>query len=126
MGKFIVRFTILFSAIYMILSFYAAQMMGVDILDDWYCVLFELCTVVYAHSEGKYHCRYIKHLALAVFASDVLTRIDNVYDVFTVEVHNLFPLSLLCLGFLATTVNAITHFIHVQKSHGRRNKTISD
>lgn len=54
MGKFLVRVTIVFTSLYFLLSYLLAQFGGIDILKDGYSILFELCVVVYAYSEGKY------------------------------------------------------------------------
>lgn len=116
MGKFLVRITTIIVSIYLLLCFYFAQFYGVDLLDDWYSVVFELIIVVYAYSEGKYHCKYLKHLTLAVFLSDTLTRLDNTFDFLTVTQHNLIPIGIIACGMLTTTISAIRHFIKVKKN----------
>lgn len=92
MGKFIVRITIVFTSLYILLSYLVAQICGIDILKDGYSILFELCVVVYAYSEGKYHCKHIKHTALAILLSDTITRLDNTYNFLSVIEHNLIPI----------------------------------
>lgn len=73
MGKFVVRVSIVLTAIYFVVSLLFAQLLGVDILMPYYIPLFELCVVIYAFSEGKYHCRYIKYTALSLLLADTLT-----------------------------------------------------
>ena len=60
MGKLLVRLTIVIVSIYFVLTYLVAQTMGIDILSDWYASLFALIIVVYAHSEGVYHCKFLK------------------------------------------------------------------
>lgn len=115
MGKFIVRITIVFTSIYILLSYLVAQICGIDILKDGYSILFELCVVVYAYSEGKYHCKHLKHTALAILLSDTITRLDNTYNFLSVNEHNLIPIVLLALGMTISTTSAFRHFYRVKQ-----------
>lgn len=115
MGKFIVRITIVFTSLYILLSYLVAQICGIDILKDGYSILFELCVVVYAYSEGKYHCKHIKHTALAILLSDTITRLDNTYNFLSVIEHNLIPIVLLALGMAISITSAFRHFYRVKK-----------
>ena len=56
MGKLIVRLVVAVTSIYFLIAFSFAQLLGVDILNDYHSLAFELCVVVYCYSEGKYHC----------------------------------------------------------------------
>lgn len=120
MGKFLVRITIVFVALYLVLSYVIAQFIGIDILTPYYNVLFELCVVIYAFSEGKYHCKYIKYTALAILFSDILTYVDNYYDFLTVEAHNLIPIFMITAGILTGVALAIKHYINVRKIKKQR------
>ena len=122
MGKFIVRITIIITSIFMIISYLSAQLFGIDIFSDWYIVMFELCVTIYCYSDGKYHCKYIKHLSLAILSSDVITQLDNCFDFLSVFTHNIIPIFIFSIGVLITLVKAITHFIKVRRIiNGRRN-----
>lgn len=125
MGKFLVRLTLVFVAIYFLFAFLIAQYLGIDILLDFHIVPFELVTVVYCYSEGKYHCRYMKYTALSILLSDTLSRIDNHLDFLTVSAHNLIPISILALGVGTSITLAIRHFIQVTRLKNAR-KTISN
>lgn len=125
MGKFLVRLTLVFVAIYFLLAFLIAQYLGIDILLDFHIVPFELVTVVYCYSEGKYNCRYMKYTALSILLSDTLSRIDNHLDFLTVSAHNLIPISILALGVGTSITLAIRHFIQVTRLKNAR-KTISN
>lgn len=120
MGRFLVRITIVFVALYLVLSYAIAQFIGIDILTPYYNVLFELCVVIYAFSEGKYHCKYIKYTALAILFADILTYADNYYDFLTVEAHNLIPVLMITAGILTGVVLAIKHYINVRKIKKQR------
>jgi hypothetical protein len=115
MGKFLVRVTIVFTSLYLLLSYLLAQLGGIDILKDGYSILFELCVVVYAYSEGKYHCKHIKHTALAILLSDTLTRLDNTYNFLSVNEHNLIPIVILAVGMSVSIISALHHFYRVIK-----------
>lgn len=115
MGKFLVRITIIGVAIYLVIAYLIAQFLGIDILTNTYTLMFELCVVVYAFSEGRYHCKYIRYLALTVFFSDVLTRLDYLFDFMSITAHNLIPTILIALGFCISAFQAISHFIKVRK-----------
>lgn len=115
MGKFLARITIVITAVYLIISYCLAQFVGIDILDDWYSVLFECITVVYCFSEGKYHCKYMKYTAISILFSDVLTRVDNKFDFLSVYAHNLIPIGILAIGITTSVTLAFRHFYKVNK-----------
>lgn len=115
MGKFLVRISIIVTSLYFLLSCIIAQFEGVDILSDWYSLLFELIAVVYCYSEGKYHCEHIRHLSLALLLSDALARLDNCYHFLTVYAHNMLTVLILSIGFLLSIASAFRHFYQVNK-----------
>lgn len=119
MGKLFIRLTIVFVSIYFLFAFSISQFYGVDILTSTYTLLFEICVVIYCYSEGKYHCRYIKHTALAILLSDTLTRLDYLFDFLSVESHNLIPIAILFIGISVSIFKSIRHFYQITK---RRNK----
>lgn len=92
MGKIIVRLVVAVTSIYFLIAFSFAQLLGVDILNDYHSLAFELCVVVYCYSEGKYHCQYMKYTALAILFSDTLSRLDNSFNFLSVTAHNLIPI----------------------------------
>ena len=115
MGKFIVRATIVITALYLVMSYLIAQFAYVDILYSWYSILFELCLVVYSFSEGKYHCKYIKYTALAILVADVITRLDNSLDFLSVDMHNIIPIGIISVGVAVGVFLSIKHYIRVLK-----------
>lgn len=126
MGKFLVRITVILVSLYFVLCYLIAQLYGEDIMDDWYSVLFEMIVVVYAFSEGKYHCRYLKYTAITLPIVDLLTRLDNSYDFLSVTAHNLIPIGIIALGIATSITLAIRHFIQVTRLRNERRKTIAN
>ena len=122
MGKFLVRITIVFMALYLVLSFIIAQFFFIDILGNWYIVMFETCVVIYCFSEGKYHCEYLKFSALSLLVVDTLTRLDNTFNFLSVDAHNLIPIAILALGIGTSITLALRHFYKVNQLRNKRNK----
>lgn len=94
MGKAVVRISVIAVTIYFVIAYLCAQFLGIDILNDYHSIPFEICVVVYAFSGGKYHCRYLKYTAITLPIVDLLTRLDNSYDFLSVAPTTLFPLAL--------------------------------
>lgn len=115
MGKLLVRLAVIIVSIYFVITYLVAQFMFVDISSDWYATLFALIIVVYAHSEGKYHCKYLKFTADSIFVCDLLTRLDNSFNFLSVTAHNLIPIGILALGIGISITLAIRHFYKVIK-----------
>ena len=120
MGKVVVRLTVMFTALYLTLSYLIAQFLGVDILRPYYNLLFELCVVIYTFSEGKYHCKYMKYTALSIMVADVLTLIDNAIDFMSVNAHNIIPIAVISGGVITSSTLAMMHFYKVRKLNKER------
>lgn len=115
MGKFFVRITIIIVAIYMILGYSLAQWFGINIHENWYISLLELIVVIYCYSEGKYHCKYIKWLALALLLSDTLTRLDYSFNFLSCDAANLIPINIFATSICVMFCQAIRHFYQVSR-----------
>lgn len=122
MGKFLVRITVSITTFYFLFCYYYAQFEGVDIMDDWYSILFLAIIVIYCYSEGRYHCRHLKHLSLALLLCDILTRLDNCINFLTIYEHNLIPIVILVLGLGTSAFSALHHFHKVTKLKQKREK----
>lgn len=122
MGKVVVRLTVMFTALYLTLSYLIAQFIGVDILRPYYNLLFELCVVVYTFSEGKYHCKYMKYTALSIMVADALTLIDNAIDFMSVNAHNIIPIAVISGGVITSSTLAMMHFHKVRKLNKERHE----
>jgi hypothetical protein len=125
MGKAVVRISVVSVTLYFVVAYLCAQFLGIDILNDYHSIPFEICVVVYAFSEGVYHCRYLKYTAITLPIVDLLTRLDNSYDFLSVTAHNLIPIGILALGIATSLTLAIRHFIQVTRLRNERRKTIS-
>lgn len=114
-GKGFVRLTIIAITIYFLFAFVIAQAYGVNIFSSNYVLLLETCIVIYCFSEGKYHCKYMKFMALGITLADAVSRLDYVFNFLTVDAHNLIPISILvtCCGI--SLYKALKHFHRVRK-----------
>lgn len=45
LSNILVRFTVALTALYLILAYIIALLFGVDIISNWYAVMFEVCVV---------------------------------------------------------------------------------
>lgn len=115
MGKFCVRITAAIVAIYFVVSYHLAQFCGVDILKDFYILLFELCVLVSMFESGNYHCKYMKWTMLGIFICDLLSQIDYYYNIFSISAHNRIPLAILGVSLTTTLTLAIRHFYRATK-----------
>lgn len=115
MGRFLVRITCVFVALYFYIAYIMAQFYGIDILRNSYTLLFELCVLVSIFESGNYHCKYMRWTALGIFLCDLLSHIDFYFNVFTVSAYNLIPIFILtCCGATSITL-AFRHFYKVNK-----------
>lgn len=122
MGKFLIRITVLITSVYIVISCYLAQFKGIDILSDWYSLLFELCVIVCCFGQGKFHCRYLRFLAIGTFMSDLITRLDNYYNFLSVSEHNLTGICFVYTGGMVCVFSALHHFHKVTKLKQKREK----
>ena len=122
MGKLLVRISVIFIALLFLAYFIIAQFAGINIFSNFYVLLLELIVVVYSFSEGKYHCRFLKYTALGIFLSDLISRLDYAFNIFSVTTHNLLPSTILCTCICISVTKAIKHFIRVNKIKKQRNE----
>lgn len=115
MSRFLIRFTVVSVAIYLILCYLIGLIFQVEIWSQTYYLLFELCTCLCISKQGVYHCKFIKWTAYSILASDSLVCVDNIFDVFPVNFMVLIPPAIIAIGLLTTTTLAIRHFIRVQR-----------
>lgn len=120
MGKLLIRLSTIFTTIYFVYCYYMAQFHGIDLLDDWYLLLFELCVIFCCFEQGKFHCRYMRFLVIGIFISDVLTRLDNYYNFLTITQHNIIPICILYTSLSVSLFCAIRHFYKVRKLKRKR------
>ena len=112
MDKLFVRLFVVFTALYLIHTYIMAWF-GVECFSDAYIVMAELAICVVMSSHGKYHCKYMKFTAYGLTASDSVTRIDNAYDILSVDAAIVFPLSIVMCSLTISFVLALRHYYRV-------------
>ena len=121
MDKLFVRLFVLFTALYLIHTYIMAWF-GVECFSDAYILMAELAICVVMSSQGKYHCKYMKFTAYGLTASDSVTRIDNAYDVLSVDAAIVFPLSLVMCSATISFVLALRHYYMVLKLKSKQHE----
>lgn len=88
---------------------------GVECFSDAYIVMAELAICVVMSSQGKYHCKYLKHTTYGLTASDCITRVDNAFDILSVDASIILPLSPIMCSVTISFVLALRHYYMVLK-----------
>ena len=114
MDKLFVRLFVVFTALYLIHTYIMAWF-GVECFSDAYIVIAELAICVVMSSQGKYHCKYLRHTAYGLTASDSITRIDNAFDILNVDASIILPLSIVMCSVTISFVLALRHYYRVLK-----------
>ena len=112
MDKLLVRLFVALTTLYFLCT-YTMALYGVECFSDAYIVMAELAICVVMSSQGKYHCKYMRFTAYGLTASDSVTRIDNAYDILSVDAAILFPLSLIMCSVTISFVLALRHYYKV-------------
>ena len=119
MDKLLVRLFVVFTTLYFLFTYILAWY-GVECFSDAYIVMAELAICVVMSTQGKYHCKYMRFTAYGLTASDSVTRIDNAYDILSVDAALVLPLSLIMCSVTISFVLAFRHYYRVLKL--KRNK----
>lgn len=114
MAKLTVRLFVVFTALYFVYTYIMAWY-GVECFSDAYIVMAELAICVVMSSQGKYHCKYMRFTAYGLTASDSVTRIDNAYDILSVDAAIVLSLSLVMCSVTISFVLALRHYYRVLK-----------
>lgn len=114
MDKLLVRLFVVFTTLYFLCTYIMAWY-GVECFSDTYIVIAELVICVVMSSQGKYHCKYMRHTAYGITASDCITRIDNAFDILSVEASIILPLSIVMCSISVSFVLALIHYYRVLK-----------
>lgn len=114
MAKLTVRLFVVFTALYFVYTYIMAWY-GVECFSDAYIVMAELAICVVMSSQGKYHCKYMRFTAYGLTASDSVTRIDNAYDILSVDAAIVLSLSLVMCSMTISFVLALRHYYRVLK-----------
>ena len=119
MGKLLVRLFVVFTAVYFVHTYIMAWL-GAECFSDTYIVFAEVVICFVMSSQGKYHCKYLKHTAYGLTASDCITRIDNAFDILSVEASITLPLSIVMCSISVSFVLALRHYYIVLKNKSRK------
>ena len=119
MAKLAVRLFVVFTALYFVQTYMMAWS-GVECFSDAYIVFAEIAICFVMSSQGKYHCKYLKHTAYGLTASDCITRIDNALDILSVEASIILPLSIVMCSISVSFVLALRHYYRVLKLKSKK------
>ena len=114
MAKLAVRLFVVFTAVYYVQTYMMAWF-GTECFSDAYIVFAEIVICIVMSSQGKYHCKYLKYTAYGLTASDCITRFDNAFDILSVEVSIILPLSIVMCSVVISFVLALRHYYRVLK-----------
>ena len=114
MDKLLVRLFVVSTALYLIHTYIMAWY-GVECFSDAYIVMAELAICVVMSTQGKYHCKYMRFTAYGLTASDSVTRIDNAYDILSVDAAIVLPLSIVMCSVTISFVLALRHYYRLLK-----------
>ena len=114
MDRLLVRLFVVFTTLYFLCT-YTMAWYGVECFSDAYIVMAELAICVVMSSQGKYHCKYMRFTAYGLTASDSVTRIDNAYDILSVDAAIALPLSIVMCSVTISFVLALRHYYRVLK-----------
>lgn len=123
MAKLAVRLFVVFTAVYFVQTYIMAWF-GTECFNDAYIVLAEIAICIVMSSQGKYHCKYLKHTAYGLTASDCITRVDNAFDILSVEASIILPLSVVMCSISVSFVLALRHYYRVLKLKSSKNHDI--
>lgn len=114
MDKLLVRLFVVFTALYFV-NTYIMAWFGIECFSDAYIVFAEVAICIVMSSHGKYHCKYLRFTAYGLTASDSVTRIDNAYDILSVDAAIVLPLSLIMCSVTISFVLALRHYYRLLK-----------
>ena len=116
MSKFIVRWTVLSVAVYLIVCCLAAVVFRVDIWRQFYYLMFELCICLCLSAQGAYHCKFLRWTAYAIFVEDLIATTDTFLDYIPDNVLAIVSPCILTAGLAATTALSIRHYVKIRKT----------
>ena len=120
MDKLLVRLFVVFTTLYFLCTYIMAWY-GVECFSDAYIVMAELAICVVMSSQGKYHCKYMRFTAYGLTASDFITRVDNAFDILSVDASIILPLSIVMSSVTISFVLALRHYYIVLKLKSKHN-----
>lgn len=119
MDKFIIRASaILINAYIPLVLIFAVNGIDISIYDYMFSsnVMFGLVLSILSHSQGKYHCKWIRGLCYNSVAVPSVCYMDASYDLFGDAMAFIYSIAIIwSIGVLITIFLAINHFRRVRK-----------
>lgn len=119
MDKFIVRLSAILINIYVPVTFlFAINGIDISVYDYWFSsnVMFGIVLSVLSHSQGKYHCKWIRGLCYNSVAVPSVCYIDASFNLLGDAMTFIYLISIIwCIGVLITIILSINHFRKVRK-----------
>ena len=119
MDKFLVRFSILsLNAYIIVVLIFAFNGIDISIYDFFFSstILFGILLTSLVHSQGKYHCKWIRALSYNTIFCPSVTYIDRVYDIFPEAIYYIYTIcGTMVIVIAFTLILAINHFRRVRK-----------
>lgn len=119
MDKFIIRASaILINAYIPLVLIFAVNGIDISVYDYMFSsnVMFGLVLSILSHSQGKYHCKWIRGLCYNSVAVPSVCYMDASYDLFGDAMTFIYSIAIIwSIGVLITIFLAINHFRRVRK-----------
>ena len=110
MMRFLVRLIIVLTSLYMMVSYIVSHYFGLDIIGDWYVLMYDILIVYFCFSERKFHCKYMKFLSLSNLLCDLAMRFDKYTSIINLDAHDFVPFGILAYGTILCFAMALFHF----------------
>lgn len=114
-SKLFVRISVICIAIYLIVCYFFAYAFGLDLWHDTYVIALEVCVCLFMSSKGKYYCRYMRWTAYGITFADIITSLEDLFDIMPTTIAVFVPMILISASLLLTTTLSIKHYIRVKK-----------
>lgn len=118
MDRFIVRFSILaLNAYIMIVLIFAFNGIDVSIYDFFFSstILFGILLTTLVHSQGRYHCKWIRALSYNTIFCPAVSYIDRAYCIFPESIYYIYTICCaMIIAILITIVLSVNHFRRVR------------
>lgn len=119
MDRFLVRILPIILNLYIVvIAIFAWNGIDISIYDYWLScpVMLGLLLTVLSHSQGKYHCKWIRVLCYNLIFIPLVSYIDSVHPIFyEAEDMIIFLSADLSVAILSTIILAVNHFRRVRK-----------
>lgn len=126
MDRFIIRVSAILANVYIpIVLYYALNGIDISVYDYVFSSTFLLGLIlsVLAHSQGKYHCKWMRALCYNATAVPTVNFIDAKYCIFDDAMSYVYAISIMwTISVIATLILAINHFRKVRKVNKQRYK----